>query len=452
MTPSSQTSSSEPPRADVLVLNAGSATLKFAVFAVPAPAEAAAPERLQSDRRPPEGGPVGTDAPRRRLSGMVDAIAIAPRLRAYDAQGGLRIDRQWPARAQGAAAAADALDGLLAWLAQDEPGLRPAVIGHRIVMGGAEFTAPALLDDASVARLQDLASLAPLHQPAGLAGIREARARFPDVPQVACFDTAFHRRHPAVHDRYALPRRFRDAGLRRFGFHGLSYEFIAGRLPALDPRGAAGRTIVAHLGSGASLCALQAGQSVASTMGFSTLDGLPMGTRCGQLDPGVVLWMLEAQRMDAGQIAQVLYHESGLAGLSGLSSDLRTLEASALPDARTALDYFDLRVRMGIGELAAALGGLDCLVFTGGIGEHSARTRAQVLEPLGWLGLDLDPDANARAGTTERGAVRISSAGSRITAWVIPTDEEATIAGHALQALAGTCPMPDLSRCGSAAS
>jgi acetate kinase len=277
--------------------------------------------------------------------------------------------------------------------------------------------------------LERYVPLAPLHQPANLAGIRAAATFLPGVPQVACFDTAFHRQHPLVADQFALPIELYAAGVRRYGFHGLSYEYIARTLPEAAPEIAEGRVVVAHLGNGASMCALQAGRSIDATMSFTALDGLPMGTRCGNLDPGVLLYLLKEKGMDEPGLEDLLYKRSGLLGLSGVSSDMRELLASADPHAAQAVDYFVYRVGRELGSLAAALSGLDGLVFTAGIGEHAAEIRARVCRAAGWLGIDLDAAANARHGP------RISVVGSRASAWVIPTDEERMIALHTIAAL-----------------
>jgi acetate kinase len=280
-----------------------------------------------------------------------------------------------------------------------------------------------------LARLEALCPLAPLHQPHNLAGIRAVAAVQPDLPQVACFDTAFHRGHPELADWYALPRRFHDEGIRRYGFHGLSYEYIASVLPELAPEIAAGRVVVAHLGSGASMCAIQAGRSIDSTMGFTALDGLPMGTRCGALDPGVVLHLIRTCGMDADAIERMLYHDCGLKGVSGISNDMRTLLASDDPRARHAIDLFVWRICRELGALAAVQGGLDGVVFTAGIGERSAEIRKRVCEQAAWLGIALDHAANARGGP------RISAEGSRVAVYAIPTDEEQMIARHTLAVL-----------------
>jgi len=273
---------------------------------------------------------------------------------------------------------------------------------------------------------------APLHQPHNLAGVRAAQAAFPDAAQVACFDTAFHRSHPFVNDTFALPHEFYDKGVRRYGFHGLSYEYIAGVLAERAPHLADGRVVVAHLGNGASMCALQNDRSVASTMGFSALDGLPMGTRCGQLDPGVLLYLMDQEGMDAAAISDLLYRRSGLLGMSGLSNDMRVLEAADTPQARDAIDYFVFRVQRELGGMAAAMGGIDALVFCGGIGEHSRLIRARVCERMGWMGIEIDHGRNAE------NAMVISSDLARTQVLVIPTNEELVIARATRRLAAGT--------------
>jgi len=298
-----------------------------------------------------------------------------------------------------------------------------------VVHGGEAFAAPVRLDDAVLAALDALVPLAPLHQPHNLVPIRALAARRPDLIQVACFDTAFHRTIPEVAQSFALPAAVTDKGVRRYGFHGLSYAYIASVLPAVDPRAAAGRTVVLHLGGGASMGALHRGRSVASTMGFTALDGLPMGTRSGQLDPGVVLYLIDELGMDARAIEDLLYRRSGLLGVSGLSSDMRVLLQSDAARARFAVELFVYRIARELGSLAAALGGLDALVFTAGIGEHAAPVRAAVCRAAAWLGVALDEAANAAHGP------RISTAESRTAAWVIPTDEELMIARQTLDAV-----------------
>jgi acetate kinase len=315
-----------------------------------------------------------------------------------------------------------------AWLRKTQ-NLEPIAVGHRVVHGGPQYDRPILIDAKVLTDLERYISLAPLHQPNNLAPIRSIITRSPDLPQVACFDTAFHRGHAALADHYAIPKHFYDEGVRRYGFHGLSYEFVANRLPQVAPEAAAGKVVVAHLGSGASMCALSGGRSIESTMGFTALDGLPMGTRPGQIDPGVVLYLIEEKGMTAAHVQKLFYGECGLKGLSGISNDVRELEASSDPRARFALDYFAYRVALSAGLLAAALGGLDAFVFTAGIGENSASMRAAIVERLAWLGALLDPKANT-AGSTS-----IAQGGSQIGLYVIPTDEEFMIARHTLALL-----------------
>jgi acetate kinase len=280
-----------------------------------------------------------------------------------------------------------------------------------------------------VEELEKLIPLAPLHQPHNLAPIRILMERTPQLPQIACFDTAFHRSNPPLAQMFALPAELTAAGVRRYGFHGLSYEYIASVLPQFDEGAAQGKTVVLHLGNGASMCALQAGASVASTMGFTALDGLPMGTRCGAIDPGVLLYLMDEHRMDARAIEKLLYQQSGLLGVSGISSDMRTLLASREPRARLAIDLYCYRIGRELGSLAAALGGLDALVFTGGIGENAVAIRERVCRDAAWLGVELDPAANAAGGS------RLSTPGSRVAAWAIPTNEELMIARHTCRLL-----------------
>jgi acetate kinase len=338
------------------------------------------------------------------------------------------VDRRWPEdRGSGHAEFFRVIGGWLREHFGDRSSLRG--VGHRVVHGGVDYAAPVRVDPAVLAKLEALCPLAPLHQPHNLAGIRAVAAVQPDLPQVACFDTAFHRGHPELADWFALPRRFYDEGIRRYGFHGLSYEYIASVLPEVAPEIAKGRVVVAHLGSGASMCALTAGRSIDSTMGFTALDGLPMGTRCGALDPGVVLHLNRAYGMSADAIERMLYHECGLKGVSGISNDMRTLLASDDPRARHAIDLFVWRICRELGALAAVQGGIDGLVFTAGIGERSAEIRERVCERAAWLGIELDPAANARGGP------RISADGSRVAVYAIPTDEEQMIARHTLAVL-----------------
>ena len=371
----------------ILTLNAGSSSIKFAVY------EAA-------------------EAPVERLRGQVEALGEAARLE-------LTVDGAARTAEIGPADHAAGLDAILTAIAPHVDGATIAGVGHRIVHGGTEFDRPAPLTNATVARLSALIPLAPLHQPHNLAAVAAARTRFPDAAQVGCFDTAFHRGHPFVNDTFALPRRYYEAGVRRYGFHGLSYDYITSRLATDHPELHAGRVVVAHLGNGASMCGIRGGRSVGSTMGFSALDGLPMGTRCGQVDPGVLLYLMD-QGMGAGEMTSLLYKESGLLGLSGLSHDMRTLLASDAPEAAQAIDYYVFRIRRELGAMAAVLGGLDALVFCGGIGEHAAPIRARVLEDMAWLDLTLDADAN------DTSARRIDAGG--VPVMVIPTDEEGVIA------------------------
>jgi acetate kinase len=392
----------------ILVVNAGSSSVKFQVFS------------LESD-----GGLT------RRIKGQMDGIGTRPRLRATAHDGATLIDRSYRQAEVADVDAALALVGT--WLRRDQQ-IAPTAVGHRVVHGGPDYDRPVLVDDEVIARLARYVALAPLHQPHNLAPIRSLRAGFPRLPQVACFDTAFHRGHAAVAERFAIPEHFYREGVRRYGFHGLSYEYIADRLRTVAPAVAAGKVIVAHLGSGASMCALAGGRSVESTMGFTALDGLPMGTRPGQIDPGVLLYLIGEKRMDAAALERLLYHESGLKALSGISNDMRELQANADARAKLALDYFVYRAALCAGMLAAALGGLDAFVFTAGIGENSAIVRARIAEKLEWLGLAVDPAANAA------NALRISPAQSRVAVMVVPTDEELMIARHTVALLSKSAP------------
>jgi acetate kinase len=362
----------------------------------------------------------------RRIKGQLDGIGTRPHLRASGPDGKPTVDRTYDAAGVSTVPVARETAG--AWL-RDEQHIDLGAVGHRVVHGGPQYDRPVRINAEVLAGLERYTSLAPLHQPQNLAPIRTLLARFPNLPQVACFDTAFHRGHGAVADHYAIPERFYAEGVRRYGFHGLSYEYIASRLPRVAPDAAAGRVIVAHLGSGASMCALSGGRGVESTMGFTALDGLPMGTRPGQIDPGVILYLVERKRMSAKAVQDFLYRECGLKGLSGISNDVRELQSSADPRAAFALDYFCYRVGLNAGMLAAALGGVDAFVFTAGIGENSAVIRARIAARLGWLGAVLDPQANAAH------ASRISAPHSRVLLYVIPTDEELMIARHTLATL-----------------
>lgn len=387
----------------ILVVNAGSSSVKFQVYSAE-----------------------GDGALRRQIKGQMDGIGSRPRLRASGAGGDPLADRAYPIEAVPDVPAAMAVAGN--WL-RDELQVTPIAAGHRVVHGGPDYVRPVLIDHGVVSRLERFVTLAPLHQPHNLAPIRSLLANFPTLPQVACFDTAFHRTHDVVADHYAIPQQLYAEGVRRYGFHGLSYEYVARTLPSVAPDIAKGRVIVAHLGSGASMCALNDGRSVESTMGFTALDGLPMGTRPGQIDPGVVLYLLSEKGMSAAKVQDFLYRECGLKGLSGVSNDMRELEASTDPHARLAIDYFVYRIGLSAGMLAAALQGLDAFVFTAGIGENSASVRSRIAEQLGWLGVALDAGENARHSRV------ISSADSRIPVYVIPTDEELMIAQHTLSLL-----------------
>ena len=391
----------------ILVVNAGSSSLKFQVFAL---ADAGDPIRL--------------------LKGQMDGIGTRPRLRAAAADSQRLVDRIYAQHEVKDVPAAIAVAG--AWLRETQA-VDLVAAGHRVVHGGPDYDRPLLIDDQVLARLDRYTSLAPLHQPNNLAPIRELRARHPALPQVACFDTAFHRSQAPVADHYALPERFYAEGIRRYGFHGLSYEYVADRLHQISPDIAQGRVIIAHLGSGASMCALKGGRSIATTMGFTALDGLPMGTRPGQLDPGVALHLIAERGMTAAEVQNLLYRECGLKGLSGISNDLRELEASAHPAAAFAIDHFAYRVGLHAGMLAAALGGLDGFVFTGGIGENSVAMRARIAEKLAWLGAELDPAANAA------GHMLMSRPGSRPALYMLTTDEELMIGRHTLALISGAC-------------
>jgi acetate kinase len=308
---------------------------------------------------------------------------------------------------------------------------RVGAAGHRVVHGGTKFDRPVRIVGETLAELEALVPLAPLHQPHNLAAIKAVTRHAPQMPQVACFDTSFHRTQPEVAQTFALPRRYTDEGVQRYGFHGLSYEYIASVLPGIDNHAATGRTVVLHLGNGASMCALQGGKSVATTMGFTAIDGLPMGTRSGSLDPGVMLYLMSHHGMNEKALEKLLYQQSGLLGVSGISSDVRTLLSSPDPRAAEALELFTYRIGRELGSLAAALGGLDAVVFTGGIGENAVPIRAAVCRDAGWLGLELDEEANAKGGP------RISRSASRVSAWVIPTNEELMIARHCQAVIKG---------------
>jgi acetate kinase len=392
------TAQGEPAMNDhILTLNAGSSSLKFALF-----------QRPSLDCR---------------AIGQIEGLGTDPNLKIKDGGGKTVLNDTL----DGARAVADhtgAMRVILDALKGLHPEAKIGAVGHRVVHGGLAHSAPVVLTPALIAELAKLNALAPLHQPHNLSGVAAAQSAFPEAPQVACFDTAFHRAHPFVNDAFALPRALYDEGVRRYGFHGLSYEYVTGKLVEIAPFHAQGRVVVCHLGSGASMCAIRAGHSVASTMGFSALDGLPMGTRPGQLDPGVLLYLMDEKAMGAKAISDLLYKQSGLKGLSGVSNDMRDLLASDDPHAKQAVDYFVFRVRREIGGMAAVLEGLDAIVFTGGIGENAAPIREYVLEAMEWLGVELDLDRNrASAGI-------ISSDRSRVRVFVIPTNEELMIARH----------------------
>jgi acetate kinase len=392
----------------IAVLNAGSSSLKFSIFFD----RAGALELL--------------------CRGQLEGLFTAPRFVVRDPAGDTIAEKQWPAGRR--LGHEGAIEHVFHWAAEygaTHGARRLEAAGHRVVHSGLKYREPILVNGTVLADLEGLVPLAPLHQPYNVAPIRSLAQLRPDLPQVACFDTAFHRSQPRVAEAFALPRAYSEKGVVRYGFHGLSYEYIASELPRYDPRAAAGRSIVAHLGNGASMCALRGGRSVASTMGFTALDGLPMGTRCGALDPGVILYLMDQFHRDARAIEAMLYQESGLLGVSGISSDMRDLLASNEPRAAEAVDLYVYRIGRELGSLAAALGGLDALVFTAGIGEHAAAIRARVCRDAAWLGLELDAVAN------EAGGPRISREGSGVLAWVIPTDEELMIARHTSRLTAG---------------
>ncbi len=392
----------------IFVVNAGSSSIKFKMYEV-------------------KDGVVANEA---NMTGLLDGIGVRPHIKVKDLEGGVLLDESFTAEE-----IPNATEGkriLAEWL-------RPRVgdliigIGHRVVHGGPNYSEPVLIDDKVMETLESFVSLAPLHQLSNLDPIKLMRERRPDLPQVACFDTAFHRDHPEISDRLPIPRHFYDEGVRRYGFHGLSYEYVSGRLRTLAPAIGRGKVVIAHLGSGASVCGLKNGHSIESTMGFTALDGVPMGTRSGSLDPGVVLHLIEEKGMSAHDVGTMLYRQSGLLGLSGISNDVRDLLASPEPAAAMALDYFCLKVAQAVTKLATAIGGLDGLVFTAGIGENSPEVRKKVCDLLGWVGVELDEDANET-----RGATLISKPGSKTTVFMVPTDEERMIAIHTLRLLRGT--------------
>lgn len=386
----------------LLILNAGSSSLKFSLF---------------------QDG----DEPVLLLHGQFEELINCPRFAVRDATGAVVEEREWAAGEE--LGHVQAIEFLFAW-GRGKVSHRIVAVGHRIVHGGAKFTKPLLIDPQILAELEALIPLAPLHQPHNLAAIRAVSLHASQLPQVACFDTSFHRGQPGLAQLFALPRRYCKQGILRYGFHGLSYEYIAAQLSKLDPRAASGRTVVAHLGNGASMCALRAGRSIATTMSFTPIDGLPMGTRCGAIDPGVLLHLMK-EGLDLPGLEKLLYDESGLLGVSGTSSDVRTLLASSEASAAEALDLFVYRCGRELGSLTAALGGIDALVFTGGIGENAVPIRARICRDATWLGLELDEQANARGGP------RLTATGSRVTAWVVPTNEELMIALHTRRVVGG---------------
>ena len=389
----------------IAVVNAGSSSIKFSLFTA-------------------TDGELGLVA-----RGQAEGLFTSPRFVAKSPDGEAIAEKSWGDEVQ--LGHGGALDHLVAFLRAQFPEHRLVAVGHRVVHGGLEYSTPVRVDAAILAALEKFVPLAPLHQPHNIAPIRALLERAPTLPQVACFDTAFHRGQPPVAQAFALPKSITDRGVRRYGFHGLSYEYIAQALPQYDTRAASGRTVVLHLGNGASMCAMAAGRSVASTMGFTAVDGLPMGTRCGNLDPGVMLYLMDELGMDTRAIEKLIYQQSGLLGVSGISSDMRTLETSADPAAKSAIDLFVYRIGRELGSLAAALGGVDAIVFTAGIGENSRSLRERVCRDAAWLGVELDAAANDGNGP------RITTAASRVPAWVIPTNEELMIARHTWRTLAG---------------
>lgn len=387
----------------IAVLNAGSSSIKFSLFAQ-------------------DGDDLALV-----VRGQAEGIHTSPRFTAKSPKGQTLSSHAW---GEGIQLGHDsALEQIVAFMRDQLTGQSLAGVGHRVVHGGMKHAKPLRLDAGVLADLEQFNSLAPLHQPHNLTPIRLMLELRPDLPQVACFDTAFHRVQPELAQMFALPKALHDEGVRRYGFHGLSYEYIASRLPQLDAKAAQGRTVALHLGNGASMCALSAGRSVASTMGFTAVDGLPMGTRCGALDPGVILYLMDQRGMDTRAVEKLIYSESGLLGISGVSSDMRTLLASDEPRARLAVDLYVYRIGRELGSLAAALGGLDAIVFTGGIGENSAEIRERICRDAAWLGVVLDESAN------QSGGGRISAADSATAAWVVPTNEELMIARHTRRVL-----------------
>ena len=393
----SQMKSMRKPEA-ILVINSGSSSLKFSAF-------------------------TSDEALKPFLRGQIEGLFTNPHFTAHDGDGNVIGEKSWaPGTKLGHDGAVEYLfdfggSGVMA-------GHTIVSAGHRVVHGGTVFTEPVLIDDSVIEALEKLVPLAPLHQPYNIAAIKAVRKREPGLPQAACFDTSFHRTQPHLQRTYAIPRIYTEEGVKRYGFHGLSYEYITSVMPAYDGTLASGRVVIAHLGNGASMCAVKDGRSVATTMGFTAVCGLPMGTRSGTIDPGILIYMMDRYGMDARDVEDLIYHRSGLLGVSGISSDMRTLLASPDPRAKEAVELFIYRIGRELGSLAAALGGIDGIVFTGGIGENAALIREKVCIDAGWLGVDLDKDAN------DGGEPRISNEGSRVSAWVIPTNEELIIASH----------------------
>lgn len=389
-----------PSKGVLLVLNAGSSSIKFAIY------------------------DVVDDKPVHHLHGEIEGIGTHPRIHAEEADGTSITDLP---TIEAGSPVHRLMETLIHWIEHRFKKGGIIATGHRVVLGGFDHSEPALIDDALLARLRELIPLAPMHQPRNLEPIEALAKLSPNMPQVACFDTAFHRTMPELAQIYGIPRALTKEGTLRFGFHGLSYEYIASLLPSLDERAASGRTVIAHLGNGASMCALRNGRSVATTMGFSPLSGLVMGTRPGELDPGLVLWLLQAKGMSVKDVEHMLYHDCGLKGVSGLSSDMRDLLESDDPNAKQAVGLFVYRICRELGSLASASEGLDALIFTAGIGENAAPVREAVCKQSAWLGIELDQAANAA------NAKRISTPTSRVSVWVVPTDEEGTIARHTLE-------------------
>ena len=393
----------------IIVLNAGSSSLKFTIYA----AHGEKPQVL--------------------YDGQFEGILTETRFKAKDGAGKVVEEKKWPPGSP--LDHEEAIDALFAWgrgvLNSSD---RIVAVGHRVVHGGLKYTKPTVVNDHILGDLEKFVPLAPLHQPHNLAPMRVIAKRNPGMPQVACFDTSFHTTIPGVAQAFALPRTYTEQGVRRYGFHGLSYEYISTVLPGFDAEAARGKTIVAHLGNGASMCAMQGLKSTACTLGFTAVEGLMMGTRCGTLDPGVMLYLMDECGMNTRDLENLIYKESGLLGVSGISSDMRTLLESTDLRAAEAVELFVYRITRELGSLASALGGLDSLVFTGGIGENAAPIRERVCRAAQWLGLEFDGKANAGGGP------RISREGSRVRAWVIPTDEELMIALHTRQAISGQVP------------